>query len=73
MSATSITLRITAFPVKDQRQEDVDAQLAEVFAKYPPEALADTLATDIWTNTDAGWLGLKVEILDGASDAAATS
>jgi hypothetical protein len=72
MSA-NITLRITAVPVNGQSQEDADAKLVEVFAAYPPEAIAATLSGDIWTNTDAGWLGLQVEILDGASAGAAKS
>lgn len=62
MSA-EITLRVTAIPAKNQTQEEADAQLEKVFAEYPPEALADTLATDIWTNTDAGWLSMNVEII----------
>lgn len=73
MSTANITLRITATPVKNQSQEEADAQLVEVFAHYPPESLADTLAADIWTNTDAGWLGLKVEILGADEAGVATS
>lgn len=66
--AAEITLRITASPVNGQTQEQADAQLEKVFATYPPEAIAATLAADIWTNTDAGWIGLNAEILTDASD-----
>lgn len=72
MSA-EITLRITAVPVNNESQEAVDAKLAKVFAQYPPEALAATLAADIWTNTDAGWIGLEVEVLKDNGDGATAS
>ena len=66
--AAEITLRITASPIKGETQEQADAKLIEVFAVYPPEAIAATLAADIWTNTDAGWIGLKAEIITDASE-----
>lgn len=66
--AAELTLRVTAVPTKDQTQEQADAQLLKVFAEYPPEALADTLATDIWTNTDAGWISMNVEIIGDTND-----
>lgn len=72
MSA-EITLRITAVPVNNQSQEEADAKLAKVFAEYPPEALAATLAADIWTNTDAGWIGLEVEVLKDNGDGVTAS
>lgn len=67
MSA-EITLRVTAVPTKDQTQEEADAQLEEIFAEYPPEVIADTLATDIWANTEVGWLRLNVEIIGNTND-----
>lgn len=66
--SVEITLRVTAVPTKNQTQEQADARLQKVFAEYPPEALADTLATDIWTNTDAGWLRMNVEIIGDTND-----
>lgn len=67
MSA-EITLRVTANPAKNQTQEEADAQLEKIFAEYPPEVLAETLAADIWTNTDAGWISMNVEIIGNTND-----
>lgn len=66
--SSNITLRVTAIPAKDQTQEEADAQLEEVFAEYPTEVIADTLATDIWANTDVGWLRMNVEIIGNTND-----
>ena len=66
--AANITLRVTAVPKEGESQETADVQVAAVFGEYPAYAIAEALSNDIWTNTDAGWLGLKVEILDANDD-----
>lgn len=48
--AASITLRLTAVASNGQTQDEADAQFNEAFAAYSEEAIAEALATDIWTN-----------------------